>query len=412
MTILWNRRRILQAGVGLPLAACASDRAATNLTSLIDQDLNRFIGMGIHRSGSAGDIETAGWIENELRATGLKVRRDAISIDTISDIAAAITLDATQEINAFPQFMPLAQSIGQTIRGSLATASSRSLPSGAIAIIDKPIPPGAYWTPKHQAAIDSLARRGAAAVAYAVDTPRGSVFCLNRDARDAPLPIPVLIVSTRDLSLLLQHTDRNRIGALTLGGRSVKSATYMVAARKSGPGRHLIVSTPLSGWFVCGAERGPGIALFLSLARYAARQNLPCTFLSTGGHEIGHLGMDAALASELPGPSDTGLWIHLGASIATYPIPDTGPTRVFAPDSLKDVIAQTLGENAQVIDNNLAAARGETGQIFAAGYQRLLGFGSGHETFHMPEDLGENIDRPRLVRLDGQLKALIAGVFG
>ena len=37
-----------------------------------------------------------------------------------------------------------------------------------------------------------------------------------------------------------------------------------------GAARHVVVTTPISGWFGCGGERGPGVALLLGLARRVA----------------------------------------------------------------------------------------------------------------------------------------------
>jgi hypothetical protein len=74
----------------------------------------------------------------------------------------------------------------------------------------------------------------------------------------------------------------------------------------------------LTGWFRCGAERGPGVALLLRLASDLATSKRPVWLVATGGHELGHLGMKQALAAgRLPSPEDTAVWVHLGAGIAT-----------------------------------------------------------------------------------------------
>ena len=84
----------------------------------------------------------------------------------------------------------------------------------------------------------------------------------------------------------------------------------------------IVVSTPASGWFTCGGERGPGIAILLALAEWASarRGNVNYLFVANSGHELDFLGArllhDAHLA---PPPERTRAWLHLGASIATPP---------------------------------------------------------------------------------------------
>jgi hypothetical protein len=48
----------------------------------------------------------------------------------------------------------------------------------------------------------------------------------------------------------------------------------VVARRGAGTGPAIVVSTPMTGWYVC--ERGPGIANFLALARTIAAEKLRC----------------------------------------------------------------------------------------------------------------------------------------
>ena len=66
----------------------------------------------------------------------------------------------------------------------------------------------------------------------------------------------------------------------------------------------MVVTTPISGWFVCGGERGPGVALLLGLARQLADATAVSTgtegcftyhFAGTSAHEFnvaeGNLGL-------------------------------------------------------------------------------------------------------------------------
>jgi hypothetical protein len=81
---------------------------------------------------------------------------------------------------------------------------------------------------------------------------------------------------------------------------------------------HHVISTPSSGWFHCAGERGPGIAIWLALARWSSHREstVRYTFVASSGHEIGEQGMRSFLASQAPRPSEVDIWLHLGASIA------------------------------------------------------------------------------------------------
>ena len=78
----------------------------------------------------------------------------------------------------------------------------------------------------------------------------------------------------------------------------------------------IVVTTPLSGWFTCAGERGPGVALFLGLARWAAERSgdHSLMFLGNTGHELDQVGAHHTLESNAPSTGDVSMWIHLGAS--------------------------------------------------------------------------------------------------
>jgi hypothetical protein len=75
-------------------------------------------------------------------------------------------------------------------------------------------------------------------------------------------------------------------------------------------------------------ERGPGLAAWLGLARWAAERRLPVdlTFLCTSGHEYDNAGGIAYLARLALAPAKTALWAHLGANVAARDWHDLGPS--------------------------------------------------------------------------------------
>jgi hypothetical protein len=165
-------------------------------------------------------------------------------------------------------------------------------------------------------------------------------------------------------------------------------------------GKMLVVSTPLTGWFTCGGERGPGIALWLRMARMLARSTRPVLLLGTAAHEIAHRGMEQALAELGPKPEDVALWLHFGASIAAtatdrnYGV--TSPQFVIGMPQTEAMAQRALVPVMRGYATGTPAAAGEAGQIIGAGHQRFVGLIGSFPQFHTPGDTGGAIDFARL----------------
>ena len=94
--------------------------------------------------------------------------------------------------------------------------------------------------------------------------------------RQEPQPIPTLFVAPKDdvalgIAALTGSQVRMTIHGEDRRGEDAVLAHNVVARIERGP-RWIVVTTPISGWFGCGGERGPGVALFLGLARWIGRQ--------------------------------------------------------------------------------------------------------------------------------------------
>jgi hypothetical protein len=160
------------------------------------------------------------------------------------------------------------------------------------------------------------------------------------------------------------------------------------------------VSTPMTGWYGCVCERGPGIANFLALARTVAAEKLPgnFVFVATASHEIGHGGMELFLKQGAPPPQDTLVWVHFGASNACYAW--TAAPQGFAREDRVDdalrfmVLSPSAGPLAGETFAAIKATRlvaekqavGELRDVHAAGYRNFLGMAGLHRFFHTPAD--------------------------
>jgi hypothetical protein len=179
-----------------------------------------------------------------------------------------------------------------------------------------------------------------------------------------------------------------------VGGRNV------VARLGAGRGPVIVVSTPMTGWYNCVCERGPGIANFLALARTVAAEKLPADFIfvATAGHEIGHGGMELFLKQGAPPPQDTLAWVHFGASNACFAWtagPEGFTTERKVDDALRFMVLSPSA--APLVDETFAAIKathlvadkqavGELRDVQAAGYRNFLGMAGLHRFFHTPAD--------------------------
>jgi hypothetical protein len=206
----------------------------------------------------------------------------------------------------------------------------------------------------------------------------------------------------------------------------------------------LILSTPASGWFSCGGERGPGIALLLMLARrlpdliarlrrdegmrrrlrldvrsvgsvgsVGSVRSVEVLLLATTLHELGHQGAQRGLVlAQEQGfaPNTTSAWLALGASIAAHaggegaagggdgPPPPPRDAFLAELDYSDARLGAALASYASVgftAALNPSDRRGELVDIVGHGY-RAFGFYGEHEGFHTRVD-GANATSPQLL---------------
>ncbi len=211
-------------------------------------------------------------------------------------------------------------------------------------------------------------------------------------------------MAARDLGLLTDKTSRVD-AAMTLTGTMTDTRAVNVRAYKPGRGRTLVISTPLTGWFGCGAERGPGVAVLLRTAAALMSVDRPALVIGTGSHEIGHLGMTHLLSSRAPDVDDVEFWFHFGASLAARNLDSAD-----AVPSMKHLVGTAVSE--RLVRNALGAlvrtyvdgsstTPGESGQIISAGYRRFAGMVGTFPGFHTPADRGAAIDFELLESIAG-----------
>lgn len=378
----------------------------------LSDDIAAYAALGEHRAGTAVERKTAHWLEKRLGALGYAVRQEAFPIRTILNPRGSLEIGPNR-IAAFPQWYPPDGTLGRKIEAALVRSGSDA-GKGTIWVVPEPVQNLGNWNK----ALDALAAKahqsGASALVMAVDSKSGDLFVCNQHHRD-PLPLPVALIAKRDLGTCVEAAGRGEVAQLRLMGRSAATKALNVVASKGGEGKMLVVSTPLTGWFGCGGERGPGIALWLRMAAFLAQTTRPVLLLGNGSHEIGHLGMEHALKNYAPAPQDVAIWLHFGASIAAtrldmrYGVPS--PQVVIGTNATEALARQHLLPAMASYATGNASAAGEAGQVLGAGHDRFVGMIGTFPAFHTPRDNGDAVDFARLEQVAKGAEALLASAM-
>jgi hypothetical protein len=362
-------------------------------------DVARYASFGLHRFGSPGDRATADWIAAELKAAGFSVEFQPLVLGRQYVVESARVLAGGAEIAATPFWWPPEDKASFHLTAQLVRDGDAK---GKILLLDLPYDRGAYLGPGHRAAIREAAAREPAAILLTIGNPGDQRFAYNVTQEDEPWPVPVMVVARQDIASFENALKTGENITLEVAGRYERNVAgrNVVARLGSGKGPTVVVSTPMTGWYTCVCERGPGIANFLALARMVAAEKLPndYVFIATAGHEIGHGGMESFLKHGAPAPADTLAWVHLGASNACYSW--TKEANGFASDrkvdaSLRFLVlspsaASLVSETFPAIEAQKLVAEkqavGELRDVQAAGYRNFLGMAGLHRFFHTPAD--------------------------
>lgn len=401
-----TRRDVLGAGALVAAAGARDPLPSEARMRTIAADLERYVGFGKKHSGGRGDVAAGEWIADELERAGFSVRRQHINVPWFEADTATIEV----EDGAAP-ILPLGVVTPTDRRGVTARAAyvhpvagpSSSL-QDAIAVIDLPF---GRWSSARSEPVRRLLQladeSGAAAAIVITNGPTGEAIALNADGRAPVASCPCAVLAPKAAAAVLRAAVRSASATVRItgaGGR--RKAFNIIATLKRGGGRWLVISTPRSGWTICGGERGPGVAAFLALARSmpTAFPDRNLMFLCNSGHEFENLGAAEALKAAAPPPAETEFWLHLGANLAArdwqeagasglLPLPSADAQRylLVSPDLLGS--ARRLFEGLPGLERAYpvsSGAEGELHDIVAAGYPRIAGIFGAHRFHHVDGD--------------------------
>ena len=397
-----SRRGFLAGGAMLPAVAAAA-RIPADVRDSVAADLDRYIGFGSKQAGGIGDEACGAWLATELERAGYTIERQRISVPFFTpDLCEIVTGAARAPLWPQPIVTTTNGVTGPIVR---IDPGSKDVPSlaGAIALIDLP---HARWStalakPIRDPVTAAFAA-GAKAAIVITNGPTGKVIALNADGRKPMFAGPVGLLAPERGRPFLDAAMRGDSATVRLTGKGGQRPAFNFVGRLDrGRKEWLAMSTPRSGWYGCAGERGPGVAIWLLLARWASRalhdHNL--AFVCNTGHEYEYLGAAEALKAIAPKPADTAFWLHLGASAAAQdwhdvvgalkPLPNIDSQRFLSvsPTLLplaRRVFAGHVGFEAPYSSDVLSA--GEQTEILAAGYRSVAGVFGTHRFHHVADD--------------------------
>jgi len=276
--------------------------------------------------------------------------------------------------------------------------------------------------------VEAAFAAGAKAVVAITNGPTGKVIALNADGRKPMFAGPVALLAPERAGPFLAAAYQRQEARLTVDGQGgTRPAFNFVGRIDRGKGRWLAVSTPRSGWFDCAAERGPGVAVWLDLARWAAKAmpDHDLAFVCNTGHEYEYLGASEAMKQIAPPPAATRFWLHLGANVAARdwheipgrwePLPNVDSQRFLSitPQLMplaKTIFSGQIGFEAPVSSAVLAA--GELEEVIKAGYAPAAGVFGIHRFHHTAEDDERCLDAPATVAAAQGFRRLLKAVAG
>jgi hypothetical protein len=290
------------------------------------------------------------------------------------------------------------------VTGPLRLADRTGDLTGAIALIVLPFKRwGGISDPQVARPVADALKRGAIAVVAITVGPTGEAIALNTSPDKPPFDRPVVILAPKDAQGFLAAAADGKPATLTVDGKGGRRAAWNLIARldRKAP-KTLILSTPRSGWFTCAAERGSGLAAWLSLAHWLAAMphGVNVELLATSGHEYTYFGGERYLREKAPPPAQTKLWVHIGASLAARdwhelgpelrPLPSADAQRVLT--ATADIIGPVrsafhgLPGLEATYPADRANAGGELVNVLEAGYHSAIGEYGIHRYFHTQRD--------------------------
>ncbi|MEM6805450.1 MAG: hypothetical protein AAF696_28895 [Bacteroidota bacterium] len=402
LVLLASMIAFLYLSTGMKALPATFTNTAFTGTSLY-QSIEKYASFGVHRMASPNDSASIDWVASEMAAKGFEIDFQTFSSRQFFLEEAHLQI-AEDEYECVPQWWIPEFSDSLKLQAPLVEyQSDRTDYSNKIVFLVHPMAEfGAYLGEDLLAKVKEIAERGAIAIIAAIEGPSSEIYLYNVKPDGPQLPIPVLMVAAKHQQALRQEAIQEETLSLRIKGHYKPNAsTKNIIATRGNPEENvIIVSTPLSGWFVNAAERGPGISIFLALADWIHTHEIEGNFLfvASGGHELTHMGADRFLKELAPKPANTKCWIHLGASLTAYEWESAnGRLSKTQETNINQKVCSFSNNNIKLYWHYwrslgwipfpaFMGAVGEIKDVKAHGYKNYIGFGGKHTYFHTPKD--------------------------
>jgi len=404
-----NRYFILAVSLQLSFTAFSQVNSEVNFFdgNKLFSTVKKYVSLGEHRTGTATDLTTSEWIGKELKSNGYDVKYLEFPIRQFFPEKVFLA-GGKDTIQAFPLWW-VNEKINRVVTGTLVDASkTKTFGANSIALIHLPLKL-AKVNPKTY--IDSLVNLGVTGIVAITDNKSGEIEAYNTNKNQQPWHVPIILIAPKDSAKALAFVKKEKPITLAIIGTFGDVQGRNVYGTIGHGDKYIVVSTPISGWFTCGGERGSGIAIWLALAKWAATQSSDYTFVFTAnsGHEHAFKGAHEFLERNAPPIDKTKLWIHFGAGAATLEWKNTANglvkqanvdpnRRFFFSDAVKGSFEKSFKDiEAQKILANENPG-GELVYVAQKGYTRFAGVSYGHPFFHVKTD-DENTTSPEILEV-------------
>lgn len=357
-----------------------ANQPANQLEQRAAQLIQEYDRQGIHRTGTKADELSARWLATHAKRLGAKVTLESFAHDHIDPQACFIEASG-KRIEGIPIFdAPFTDAVG--IRGRLGALGS----DAEIGWIE--LPPNAEYGESYEPARRNSKHKAIVVISKGA---RPGLCLINAPEFLHPYGAPLLQVSSEHGDWLRQQAQTQAdVHFVAQVKRTRTQARNVVAVIKGTDAKlaPLVVMTPRSGWWHSTSERGGGLVCWLEVMR-ALAANRPARstyFLSSSGHELGHLGLKNFIERHPTLVPNAHAWIHFGANIGAV----GAPNRIQASsDELEALAVNALTQRGVTVNDKAKRGVipfGEAGNIHRGGGRYVSLLCPGSTLFHHPAD--------------------------
>lgn len=304
-------RQVALGALAVPAVRVAAQALPDVAVDELARVIQAYDRQGIHRTGTDVDRASADWLRAEAERRGARASLEPFALPRFDPVAAHVEIGG-RRIEGLPLFDG-----GTTGAGGVGGRLGEEA-SGAPLIVIRLDGPAISSEGR---SIEPLRRSNRARGIIAVTAGAHTGLSPSNALRfTEPYGVPVLQVGSEHEPWLREQVSEGAEATLVVHAIRTDATASNVVATLGGSGANLpplYVITPRSGWWHCASERGGGIACWLAAitAVRAASPIRPVVFIASSGHELGHLGLDAALDARPGIIKQAAAWIHLGANI-------------------------------------------------------------------------------------------------